>query len=782
MDMRDANTPHLDVTIDAYSRLVIRCQDQPLMAIDARNWLVETVNRVSKRHVIAWDFFAEHGRHVTRGRRWMPVGSGHWTLVDQSLNRCGRLSIRQPEPDHLVFTFEAPDAHRVGFRWWGSSTEVLYGWGSYNDGPAARPGRWATWTEEGPVGLGLLAPWLRWTGRVPLPRGYRTTYAPAPFWVSSLGYAGWLENTERVDWSLQGARRSMRVWSHHFTLHLLAGPDLRQVLARRRELLGGPPVPPLWVFAPWLDAVQGEEVVLDLAERARRRRIPASAMWVEDWMGSWQDPRRFWMRPLSHQISPHLYPHLEQMAQRLHQQGYKLLGYVCPEVAVDTPLYQEASTQGHLVRDAAGALVDINILGWHHGELDLARVDTRQWVKERIFSPLAQVGFDGWMADFGEYLPPESRLADGSTGWTSHNRYPLLWQSLNREFWDEERPDGDYTFFVRSGGLLTPATAPVMWGGDNDTDWDPGDGLPAVIPQALSAGLMGNIIWGTDIAGYMTFGLTRPSSRELYLRWTALASLLPVMRTHHGTARPRNWHWTRDLETEQLFARFARLHMLLLPYFHHLAAEAHTNGLPLIRPLWLEYPGSGFDDVHTQFLLGTMLLAAPVTSLRRHTAGVALPPDGWHDWWSDVSWQGPGPIRVPAPLGQIPLLIRRGAALPCHEGLESGGRRLGFLETVASPQGRLAAERSVSLLIVGPMAEEQLILPGGTLRIAAASDDDSAPVRPATPPQFTDHAPWLSRPGVVVNVPANGSVSTTGLRFRWSGSRDLEVTLRRLDP
>lgn len=781
MDTTGEKSSHLHVTIDARSRLVIRNQNRPLMAIDVHNWLLETVDRVSRRHVIAWDFYAEHGRRVSKGRRLMSAGSGHWTLVDQHLLRRGDLSIQQPAPDHLILSFEANPANRVGFRWFAPAGEVLYGWGAYNDGPQAHPGRWTTWTEEGPVGLGPLSPWLRWTGRVPLPRGYRTTYSPTPAWLSSLGYTAWLENTERVDWTLQGARRSMRVWSHRVTLHLVAGLNLSQVLARRRQLLGGPPVPPLWVFAPWLDAVQGDQEVLELADRARSLCIPASAMWVEDWMGSWQDDRRFWMRPLSHRVSPDLYPRLDHMADQLHQKGYKLLGYLCPEVAVDTPLYDEARTFGHLVLNDTQSPVDINILGHHHGELDITRPETRHWVQERIFAPLARAGFDGWMADFGEYLPPESRLADGTDGWTSHNRYPVLWQSLNRDFWERERPNGDYTFFVRSAGLATPAWAPAMWGGDNDTDWDAADGLPAVIPQALSAGLMGNVIWGTDIAGYMTFGLTRPSSRELYLRWTALASLLPLMRTHHGTARPRNWHWTRDAETEQLFARFARLHMLLLPYFHHLAAESQTSGLPLIRPLWLEYPESGFDRLNTAFLVGEKLLAAPVTQRGKRTARVVLPPGVWHDWWTDRSWPGPSEMRVPASLGEVPLFIRRGAVLPCHEGLESQGVALGFLQTVASAEGQRAAEDMVTLLAFGPVAEQHLILPGGTLVVTPLKDADTDPVSDADIPRFTDHAPWLARPGVAFRIPATGSRAASGLRFSWSGVRDLTVTLRRLD-
>ncbi|MCY0899978.1 MAG: glycoside hydrolase [Firmicutes bacterium] len=769
--------------MDDAGRITIVYRDVPLLIITPRDWIVQHVDRVTQHHWIAWDIFREH--HITRYSVTGVVAleDRRWHLIDDRAREIASLSIVQLSPHHLQLTMRAHDSevNRLGFHWWGPMHEVLFGFGEYTDGPA-RHGTWSTWTEEGPVGLGPLSPYLRWTGHVPLPRGHRTTYAPLPRWLSSLNYGGWSTNTERIDWAVRGARRTMRVWSRKLVLHVVAGDNLKEVIGRQQAALGHIPDPPIWVFGPWIDAVRGDAEVRRVAHTLRAEHIPASAIWIEDWMGSWEDRRRFWMRPLSHDISRTLYPDLKALIDDLHQDDFKVLGYLCPEIAEDTALYQEADRAGHLVRDQHGAPVDIRILGHHHGQLDLTREETRAWVKRRIMGPLADVGFDGWMADFGEYLPVTAVLHDHSTGWDTHNRYPELWQSVNREFWEERKPNGDYTFFVRSANLNTPRLAPVLWGGDSDTDWDPADGLASVVPQVLSAGLSGFALWSTDIAGYMTFGLTRPSTKELYIRWMELGALLPVMRTHHGTARPRNWRWDRDGETRGLFARYTRLHVALVPYWFHLTQVARRTGVPLVRPLYLEYPDQRYIRQNHQFLLGTDLLVSPVLKPHKRQWRVILPPGRWLHWWTGRWYLGPGTARVPAPLGDVPLFLREGAALPLAEGAPTqNGVAPGFLENLTSTRDRDAVTRYVTVLLAGRgMSECTLHLPGGILLGRPSTGSWVADAGASPEPAESDHAPLLHRPGEMVGLQPATRYLLGHWIWEWHGQSPLHLTVRRI--
>lgn len=76
-----------------------------------------------------------------------------------------------------------------------------------------------------------------------------------------------------------------------------------------------------------------------------------------------------------------------------------------------------------------------------------------------------------------------------------------------------------------------------MWLGDQNVDWSEGDGLPSVVPSALSSGLCGIGMTHIDIGLYTTFGaLGLKRSAELLLRSAEMAVFSPVMRTHEGTA------------------------------------------------------------------------------------------------------------------------------------------------------------------------------------------------------------------------------------------------------
>jgi alpha-glucosidase len=790
------------VEVDDRGVVTIRRGDQALWALEPRGAVTAArVGRVDVKRRIAWEVFRERGAARWRSERLADMrldGDGaRLKYVDATGRPVATLELLRQEDHRIDWRVEASpaEANRVGLTWRNPPGDRLYGLGIYGAGPEIRDVRLATWAEEGPVGLGPVSPWLRWTGRVPFPRPF-ATYAPIACWLSPLGHGGWITNSERLEWEIRGSRRTVVAWHSAMTGAIVVGADAADVLKRQRAVLGRPPKVPAWVFGLWVDAVRGEAEVRAVLGTLKSARVPATAVWVEDWMGSWEDARRFWMRPLSHRWDTALYPGLPELSARLHREGMRLLGYFCPEVAEGTDLYREAQDGGHLVTDAKGRPVVVEILGHRHGELDLTRPETRAWVGERLLEPARALGFDGWMADFGEHLPVQSRLGDGTDGWTTHNRYPLLWQQTHRTFWETRRPDGDWVFFVRSATLGSAAVAPVLWGGDSDTDWDPADGLASVVPQALSAGLLGHALFATDIGGYMTFGLTRPSTRELYLRWAELAALLPVMRTHHGTARPRNWHWRRDADTLRLFARMARLHILLYPYLAALAEEAAETGLPVVRPLFLHDADPTSYTLRDQYLLGPSVLVAPALKPGMRSRRVYFPEGRWISWWSGEVRTGPGWQEVPAPVGQPPLFVRSGTVLPLAEGRPvtglSDGRPAppGFVDSLvpevpgASWQGLDAATRWVSLWFVGEPSEEGRVrLPGNReVVFRRAPGPVPEPQMWVGSPQWSDHCPPWSVPSPLVRVhdtsPTPVAAGATVVHLQGSGANLLEVIVR----
>jgi alpha-glucosidase (family GH31 glycosyl hydrolase) len=134
--------------------------------------------------------------------------------------------------------------------------------------------------------------------------------------------------------------------------------------------------------------------------------------------------------------------------------------------------------------------------------------------------------------------------------------------------------------------------------------------------------------------------------------------------------------WAHGAEVEAICRRYAELRYQLLPYTYTLAWQAHTLGLPLMRPLVLNYP----DDPRVwtlghEFLWGDDLLVAPVTREGATAWPVYLPAGGWYDFWTGARFEGPAGITLDAPLDRLPLLVRAGAIVPMGPVVQHTGER-----------------------------------------------------------------------------------------------------------
>ena len=136
-------------------------------------------------------------------------------------------------------------------------------------------------------------------------------------------------------------------------------------------------------------------------------------------------------------------------------------------------------------------------------------------------------GYDGWMEDYGEYVPPDSVSANGRTGPTMRNLYPVLYHRSGWRFARAQRRP--LVRFVRSGWTGVHPYAQVVWGGDPTTGWG-FDGLRSSVTQALNMGLSGISLWGSDIGGFFTLGDQRLTP-ELLTRWLQFGAVSGVMRT-----------------------------------------------------------------------------------------------------------------------------------------------------------------------------------------------------------------------------------------------------------
>ena len=188
----------------------------------------------------------------------------------------------------------------------------------------------------------------------------------------------------------------------------------------------------------------------------------------------------------------------------------------------------------------------------------------RYW--KRQVRAIFDLGFDGFMQDFGEEVLFGMRFHDGQTGVTMHNRYLTLYHRATREViesYQRSHPKRSMWFFTRAGYTGRPGAAAyenANFPGDGTTDWTRSSGLASSTPDMLNRAIGGAYGFGTDIGGYFDL-TTPPTTKELFIRWAEWAALSPVFRLHGAGPTGTHAPWTFDAQTVRVYRRLSKLHL-----------------------------------------------------------------------------------------------------------------------------------------------------------------------------------------------------------------------------
>ncbi|WP_369026908.1 alpha-glucosidase [Qipengyuania sp. RANM35] len=557
-----------------------------------------------------------------------------------------------------------PSFDRIHLHFHAEAGEVVWGGGEQMSYLALNGRRLPMWTSEPGVGRDKSTELTRIMDAEGMAGGdYWNTNYPQPTFLSSRWLAVHCAETcySVLDFTDANTHR-VEVWSRSARFEFFGADGPKALVGLLSDRFGRQPALPDWAISGAIVGLKSGASSFDRLEKFIDAGSAVSGLWCEDWAGIRQTSfgrRLFWDWHLGER-SEERFPGLEGRIVDLARRGIKFLAYVNPYLAEDGDLFADAAAGGHFclkLDSDEPHLVDFG--EFDCGVLDFTREETRSWFAERIIGrEMLDRGIAGWMADFGEYLPTDLRLADGSDPMEAHNLYPVLWAQVNAQAVASRGKTGDAVFFMRAGFSGVQAHCPLLWAGDQCVDFTRHDGIGTVITAALSAGLLGNAYSHSDCGGYTSLhGNVR--SEELLRRWCELAAFAPVMRSHEGNRPDDNLQYDSSPGLLDCFARWSRVHAYLAPYVRELCGEAIRSGLPLQRPLFLEYP----DDpklfaVQDQYLYGSDLLVAPVIEEGADRRDVVLPGEGpWRHCWSGEDF-APGTHSVAAPIGAPPVFYR----------------------------------------------------------------------------------------------------------------------------
>lgn len=484
------------------------------------------------------------------------------------------------------------------------------------------------------------------------------SYKYVPFVQSSRGYGLFFHTSTATTMGLgTPSQRSatVSVAEPSLDLFMVFGAQPKEILGEYTRLTGRATMPPRWAFGVWLSRCRynTRAEVEGVAERARAEAIPCDVLHI--------DPAWLELPNLScdFAVNETAFPDLAGMIRKLGERGFKISLWELPYVASNARHYREALEAGYFLRDEQGEAISADFGaapadGRTHAVLDFTNPAARAWWQNR-HRPLLQAGVAVFKTDFGEGVPVDAQAYNGMTGRELHNLFPLLYNAAVHEVITEEmgRPG---MVWGRSGWAGTQRY-PAQWGGDPKTDvWSMASSLRGGLNLALSA----PGVWAHDIGGF--YG--SPPSPELYIRWAQFGLLSPLARAHGTTPREP---WEFGEEALAIFRRYAMLRMRLNPYLYNVAWEAHEQGLPMLRPLLLEFPDDPMTaHIDDSYMLGSSILVAPIFSEAREPVArqLYLPAGEWVDYWTDERITGGRYITRLATLDTIPVYVRVGTLLP----------------------------------------------------------------------------------------------------------------------
>jgi alpha-glucosidase len=209
----------------------------------------------------------------------------------------------------------------------------------------------------------------------------------------------------------------------------------------------------------------------------------------------------------------------------------------------------------------------------------------------------------------------------------------------------------------------------ATWTGDNSATWNH---MRLSVPQLINLGLSGFAFVGDDIGGFN--GSPTP---ELLTRWMELGAFNPMYRNHAAKGSRDREPWVDGPEHEKIRKSYIETRYRLLPYVYTGLEEASRTGVPLMRPLFLEFPKeTALATNGEEFMFGSSLLVAPKAWPFLDPYDVTLPAGDWFDYWTGEKHPGGTKLKVNPPLDTLPVYVRAGSILPEQPVIEYVGQEI----------------------------------------------------------------------------------------------------------
>jgi len=524
-------------------------------------------------------------------------------------------------------------------------------------------------------------------------------YKAIPFFIADnagRSYGLFLDNTWRT--SFDFGKEDSNAYSFGsdggpVDYYFLYGPKPKQVVEEYAWLTGVTPLPPRWSlgFQQSRYSYMTEPRAREVADRMRADKIPCDALYLDI---------DFQVGNAPFTVNQQTFPNFPQFVQELKDKHFNLVLITDLHIA-DRPNqgyapYDTGAAGDHFVKNPDGSVFVGKVWPGSSVFPDFTRKESRKWWGT-LYKDFYDEGVAGFWNDMNEpsvfevpsktmpldvvhridepgFLPRSARHAE------IHNVYGMENSRATYEGLLALKPQQRPFVLTRAtyaGGQRYAAT----WTGDNSSTWNH---LRMSTPMLLNLGLSGFSMAGDDIGGY-----AGSSTADLLTKWIEVGEFNPIYRDHTEKFTANQEPWVGGPELEAVRRKYIEDRYRLMPYLYTLAEENSRTGVPMMRPLFLEFPDATEDkhpldlDAPNQFMLGSDLLIAPAPYPEAPDSyAVTFPPVGWYDYWTGAKIAaapretaavstgaalGVGAlqsVKITPEVNVLPVFVRAGSILP----------------------------------------------------------------------------------------------------------------------
>ncbi|MCI5901097.1 MAG: alpha-xylosidase [Blautia sp.] len=427
-------------------------------------------------------------------------------------------------------------------------------------------------------------------------------YKCIPFYLSNKGYGILVDTLGEVSFEIGSEKVEevqFSVPGETLGYYVIAGEDPKGAVSRYCELTGKPALPPAWSFGLWLTTSfttnYDEETTSSFIQGMEDREIPLHVFHFDCyWMRAYRWCDFIW--------DPDTFSDPEGMLKRYHDRGLKICVWINPYIGQMSCLFKEGKENGYLLKKTDGSVWQTDL--WQPGMalVDFTNPDAVAWYQSKL-KALLDMGVDCFKTDFGERVPvTDIQWFDGSDPVDMHNAYTYLYNQAVFTLLEQEKQKGNAVLFARSatvGGQQFPA----HWGGDCSATYS---SMAETLRGGLSLACGGFGFWSHDISGF-----EQTASPDIYKRWCQFGLMSSHSRLHGSSSYRVPWLF--DDEASVVLKEMVELKCRLMPYLYQMAVVSAETGVPMMRPMFMEYPKDRTClPLDMQYMMGDSLLVAPV--------------------------------------------------------------------------------------------------------------------------------------------------------------------------